>query len=356
MTDALTIPRDWDEVTPAWMTTAIAGHHPGAEVDAVALLLRDDGTNRRARFGLTYAAGSGPATVFVKGEVAAHRKFHARNGNLFNESRLYASGVPLPVDHPLAYTTIIDEPGLDYFIVMEDLVARGADPRDATRPLTADQLSHGLRALARLHSQYWNQVPSHPALGWVQPYQAVEGWQKPMKVGVPIGIEKAGAVLPAVVGDLTGEELVGNLWARYIGTLTDGPQTLLHGDAHIGNTYVLPDGELGFLDWQVVRRGGWSVDIGYLVQGALSLEDRRATEADLVEEYRTSLDVPDDQRPTSAEAWMHYRASTAHGLTLWLATLAGTVHPPAVCLALIERYAAAFVELDTPGALDAIGA
>ena len=356
MTDARTIPQEWDDVTPAWMTAAIAGRHPGAEVADVALLLRDDGTNRRARFGLTYAAGSGPATVFAKAEVEAHRKFHARNGNLFNEPRLYASGVPLPVDHPLAYTTIIDEPGLDYIIVMEDLHARGADPRDSTRPLTPDQVARGLHALARLHSQYWDEVPRQPALGWVQPYEAVEGWQRPMKVGVPIGIEKAGTAVPAGVATLTGEELVGDFWARYIATLTDGPQTLLHGDAHIGNTYVLPDGELGFLDWQVVRRGGWSVDVGYFIQGALTEEDRGAAEADLVEEYRTSLDVPDDERPTAEQAWLHYRASAAHGLTLWLATFAGTVHPPAACLALIERYAAAFVELDTPGALDTIAA
>jgi hypothetical protein len=356
MADALAIPADWDDVTPAWMTAALTASHPGAEVSNVTLVLRDDGTNRRARFRLAYASGAGPATVFVKGEVAAHRKFHARNGNLLNESRLYASGASLPVDHPAAYATIIDEPGLDYLIVMEDLVARGADPRDATRPLTPEQLARGLRSLARLHSRYWNAVQREPNLGWVQPYEAVDGWQQPMKVGVPLGMEKAGAAVPAEVADLSGEELVADLWARYIGTLTDGPQTLLHGDAHIGNTYLLPDGELGFLDWQVVRRGAWSVDIGYLVQSALDVEDRRANEVDLLEEYRTSLDVPHHQRPTSVEAWTHYRASTVHGLTLWLATFAGTVHPPEVCRALITRFAAAFVDLDTPGALDALGA
>jgi aminoglycoside phosphotransferase (APT) family kinase protein len=54
------------------------------------------------------------------------------------------------------------------------------------------------------------------------------------------------------------------------------PQTLLHGDPHIGSTYVLPDDDVGFLDWQMARRGNWSLDLGYFLQGALTIEDRRA--------------------------------------------------------------------------------
>jgi hypothetical protein len=58
----LTIPHGWHEITPAWMTEAIRRHHPDAVVSDVAVVLRDDGTNRRARLELTYSAGSGPAT------------------------------------------------------------------------------------------------------------------------------------------------------------------------------------------------------------------------------------------------------------------------------------------------------
>jgi hypothetical protein len=50
---------------------------------------------------------------------------------------------------------VVDEAGLDYVIVFEDLNARGADPLEATRPLTNDQVARGLRRLARLHSRYW---------------------------------------------------------------------------------------------------------------------------------------------------------------------------------------------------------
>jgi 5-methylcytosine-specific restriction endonuclease McrA len=41
------------------MTAALSRSLPGAEVDRVDVLLRDDGKNRRAWFGLTYGRGSG---------------------------------------------------------------------------------------------------------------------------------------------------------------------------------------------------------------------------------------------------------------------------------------------------------
>jgi hypothetical protein len=63
--DELTIPEDWDDITAAWMTAAISIHFPGAEVSEVTLLMRDDGTNRRARLGIDYSAGTGPTEVFA---------------------------------------------------------------------------------------------------------------------------------------------------------------------------------------------------------------------------------------------------------------------------------------------------
>lgn len=354
--DPAQIPADWDDVTPAWMTAAVASRHPHAQVGQVSLLLRDDGTNRRARFGLTYSAGSGPATVFVKGEAPAHREVHARNGNLFNESDLYASGLPIPVDHPLVYRVIIDRPAQDYVVVMEDLDERGADPRDATRPISVEQAANALRALAGMHSRYWQfSGDSHPKLAWVQTWAPTEGFQSGLKRRVPTGLERGGDWLPPDIAALTGDEVVA-YWARFVSSLTDGPVTLLHGDAHIGNTYVLPDDQVGFLDWEVVRRGNWSQDVGYFLIGALTEEDRRAHERDLLAEYLRALELPADDRPSGADGWLRYRASAAYGLAIWLSTL-GTDgwQSREICLALSQRYAAAFNELDARGALTELG-
>jgi Phosphotransferase enzyme family len=343
------IPGDWDAVTPAWMTSALAPSFPGAVVRDVELLLRDDGTNRRARFGLTYARGSGPGTVFLKAADPDHTELNAATGGVFNEPRLFLSGVALPVDHPAVYLALVDESSLDFLLVMEDITARGGDPRDATQPLTREQAAKGLRGLARLHSAYWgDRLDRQSALGWVEPMRAWTG----MARGIDIGLERAGDTIPSAVRDLTGEQIEGNYWASFVATLADAP-TLLHGDPHIGNTYVLPDDNVGFLDWQVLRRGNFSLDLGYFLQGAVTVDDRRTSEGDLVEEYRSALDVPDTDRPSRAETWLRYRASVAHGLTIWLATAASnTWQRPEVSLALAQRYAAAFDDLDTPSAIN----
>jgi hypothetical protein len=87
---------------------------------------RDDGTNRRARLGVTYAAGSGPATVFVKAVDPDHE-------------------------------------------AMIELTA--------TRPLTPEQAADGVRGLARMHGTFWNHRVRRPELDWLEPFVPWDGMQ-----------------------------------------------------------------------------------------------------------------------------------------------------------------------------------
>jgi hypothetical protein len=60
--------------------------------------------------------------------------------------------------------------------------------------------------------------------------------------------------------------------------------------------------------------------------------------------------------PSAEEVLLRYRASVAHGLAIWMATLSGgdAWQSAEICLALAQRYAAAFGDLDTRAAIDAI--
>jgi len=346
------IPQAWDSVTPEWMTAALADSFPGVEVNDVAVVLRDDGTNRRARLALTYAGRQGPATVFMKASDLEHAAVNARTGGVFNEPRLFASGVALPLDHPAVHRTLIDEPRLDFMMVMEDITGRGGDPRDATRPMTIDQVRNGVRSLARLHSAYWgDRWGRYPQLSWIEPFVAWRG----MATGIDIGLERVGDSIAAEVRRLDGKQIMRDIWVPFVATLATGGQTLVHGDAHIGNTYVLPDGSVGFLDWQVVRRANPAIDLGYFLQGSCTIEDRRSAERELVEDYRLALELPADELPSSDDVWLRYRSSTAHGLAVWLVTAASDWQRFEVSLALSQRYAAAFVDLDAIAAIAALG-
>jgi Ecdysteroid kinase-like family len=349
-----TVPKDWAEITPEWMSAALAARHPDAVVDAVTVAMRDDGTNRRARLAVTYSAGSGPATVFVKAVDPAHKAMIKLTSGLLHEPRLFNSNVPLPLEHPLVYAAPIDEAEEDFLLVMEDLTARGADPRDATRPLTVEQAANGVRGLARMHGRYWGARVHRPDLDWLEPFEPWDGMQY---APLPSALERLGEDAPASVHALSIDGLIEDLWKPYVRTLTVGPTTLLHGDAHVGNTYLVSnvhsDCDVGFLDWQVARRGNFSLDLGYFLQGAVTTEDRRGNERALLEVYRDSLALPADELPSLDEIWLRYRASVAHGLTLWLCTAsAGELwQRPDIALALAQRYSAAYEDLQTAQAL-----
>lgn len=353
-TTELSVPKSWDEVTPAWMTAALAADHPGVEVDTVTVTTRDDGTNRRARLSLTYRAGAGPDTVFVKAADPDHKELIRLTSGMFHEPRLFMCGAELPLEHPKVYAALIDEDEYDFTLVMEDLDARGADPRDATRPMTVEQVASGVRGLARMHGRYWEQrLTDDPAMDWVEPFLAWDGMQV---APLPEAQKRLGDNAPGEVLALTIDQLLDEIWKPYIGSLTTSPQTLLHGDPHIGNTYVLSGDEVGFLDWQVVRRGNWSLDLGYFLQGALTIEDRRRHERMLLDAYRNALALPESELPSTEEVWLRYRASVAHGLTLWLCTAsAGELwQRPDIAITLAQRYSAAFADLETAAAISEI--
>lgn len=349
---ALSVPTSWDEITPAWMTAALAGHHPDVTVGAVTVQMRDDGTNRRARLALSYAQGSGPATVFAKAADPDHKDLIRMTSGMFHEPRLFMSGADLPLEHPIVYAAVIDESAYDFVMVMEDLAARGADPRDSLRPLTVEQAASGVRALGRMHGRYFGQrVLQDPKLDWLEPFVAFDGLQY---APLPSALERLDGDTPAEVMSLSIDQLVESVWKPYIGTLTTSTQTLLHGDAHIGNTYVTPSNDLGFLDWQMARRGNWSLDLGYFLQGALTTEDRRAHEEGLLVQYRDALALPADELPSLDEIRTRYRASVAHGLALWLCTASadgGLWQRAEVAVALAQRYANAYGDLETPAAI-----
>ena len=93
-------------------------------------------------------------------------------------------------------------------------------------------------------------------------------------------------------------------------------------------------------------------EVTRVLRGGLGLE------RDLLDQYRAALELPADEIPTAEEVWLRYRASVAHGLAIWMATLSGgdAWQRPDICLAFAQRYSAAFIDLDTPAALNAIDA
>ena len=74
------------------------------------------------------------------------------------------------------------------------------------------------------------------------------------------------------------------------------------------------------MDWQLVQRGPWYIDVGYHVASSLSVEDRRTSERDLLEQYLNGLSAKCVDVPSSEEAWFGFRCGIVYGLYLWSIT------------------------------------
>jgi hypothetical protein len=347
------VPRSWTDMSPAWVTTALSRHCPGVEVADVAAGPVADGTNRRGQLKLTYASGEGPPSVFVKlhGRLL-HRLALMALGALTTEACLAEAGLRFPLDHPQAYAGGIDPPTLRTVVVMDDVTNLGGRPHDATRPLTVDQVATGLAGLARLHGAYWDKPLPGP-LDFLRPWRLGAGWAPVSAASLARGfslLRRRGVAdrMPAGVSPFRLERQF-----RSSAVLAaTGPQTVLHGDPHPGNTYALADGTTGFYDWQLARTGNWAHDVGYFLISSLTTEERARHQEDLLAGYLDALAGAGGQPPPWPAAWDRYRAAPAFGLATWVHTVAGGRFQAAdVCTVTIQRFAAAYAELGTERSL-----
>jgi aminoglycoside/choline kinase family phosphotransferase len=248
-------------------------------------------------------------------------------GELYdNEVGFYVRLRPeLSIEAPRVIGGVCDKRTARYYLLLEDLSARGAVFPNALRTNTTAEVCAVLEQLARLHAAFWNSPRLRADLRWYQSH-----------VSGSLHDQMEEALQPTIEADMQSNEfkreLVGELgtdipslhaaYSRLQQHQASLPQTILHGDGHIGNTYLLPDGRAGLLDWQLTARGAWAHDVSYLIVTALNVEERRREERNLLAHYLEALGrnglatIPDPQA-----AWLEYRRALLWSLYVgWLTT------------------------------------
>jgi aminoglycoside phosphotransferase (APT) family kinase protein len=127
----------------------------------------------------------------------------------------------------------------------------------------------------------------------------------------------------------------------------------MHGDAHPGNMYFC-GGKVGLLDWQAVRRGHPSRELAYTLITSLTPEDRRATQRDLLDDYRRALAAAGGPDLDRDELWLRYRqgALYAYAAPLIVAGMGG-MQIDDIAMEGPRRGVAALGDLETIAALKA---
>ncbi len=283
-------------------------------------------TADRAILQLQFEAGCNagiPSQVMLKTMLISP---HAPPEMYENEVRFYRDIRPaLTMETPKIYAADFDKTSGQFGLIMEDLSQRHVVFPTAATDISLEQIKGLLRTLATLHSSFWQSPRLHTDLAWIATPLAggmsdifqQYGYEL-VKDQVSKHAFKQDLIAPL---NLSLETMAEKLKSFQLEAIQQ-PQTLLHGDTHIANTYLPPAGDGGLFDWQLLCRGNWAHDVSYVITTGLSTEMRRAHERELLAYYLSLLQEKNIRDLPDAEtAWYLYRKSIMWGLFIgWLIT------------------------------------
>jgi hypothetical protein len=333
---------------PDWLSDALSKGGERVTVTAVRELERMGPTATKVRFEVDYADGKSggmPARMCLKGHLDDPESSIYKSGTQISEARVYGEIAPeLSIRTPECLYYGVDDAQPNAVVILEDLKRPDVRFLGALHPCTSDLVRGTLDQLARLHAES-GKVGMLERHNWVKPMIG-------MLLNTPVRPDKMTELLQGPRGaGVPDDVLDGHRTHAALAALADLnaglPQCIIHGDCHAGNFYDTPDGP-GVLDWQVVQRGVWGVDVAYHISSVLPVEHRREAEQDLLRHYLDRVAVHGGHPPKWNEAWDLYRVSLAYGYFMWGMTL--RVDPP-IIKEFIYRIGHAISDHDTFGRL-----
>jgi hypothetical protein len=336
------VPDDLDELlTPEWLTAALSIRFPGVNVRHVTRGPVVERVSTNARFKIEGDLPPGlPAALCVKGYFSEVGKSASQAGipeACFYRDYAHATGVRTLN----SVWADVDGSTNHGVVITEDAVEQGAVFCDALDRCTVDRTADLLGQLALLHAYAWED-PQKASADWLasrmlrmlggRGLKEISGnFDGPNGEGVPDQTRNAQALVDAY---------------RTLASRPPGPGwAIVHGDAHVGNTFIDGDGRACLLDWQVTQWGKWGIDVGYNIASSLEPDVRADNERELLQHYLDALTAAGVETvPSFDVAWDEYRMGLVHGFFLWGITL---YVRPEVIAQLLRRLGTAAADLDS---------
>ena len=365
----LCVPMTPDEFDTSILESLIRTAHPDVRLESASVFdsaLSTVGdqrvsTARRIAFEVTYADGSDPTLPNRLMVKVARPEF--RTIPLYdNEVNVFTRiGDELPIRVPRSFGGVRDRGSLTFGLVLEDLRLADATFENVLSRITPDDTATLLDQLATLHAAYWESPRFEGDLDWVLPHTSgpiFDLFSKDGGVAPLVEHEIATHAFKRELMQSTGET-VASLQAKVVRVQAHQatlPRTLLHGDAHVGNTYRLPDGRRGYLDFQLAARGFCMHDVSYTIVTSLDVDDRRANENDLISGYRERLVELGVAAPPSLEDLLReHRLAMAWCFYIgWLITPVDN-YGWEITVGNHIRLATAYRDLSSSAAIEALG-
>ena len=321
---AISVPRTQAEaLDPAWLSQALRSVGDGAAVARVETVEVIKTVATKIRFALTFDGSEERHAFCIKGLFDVD-EMTARGGpTCVLEADFYNNVAPtLAIRVPDCVATVIDREDQQGVTIMRDLIEDGAQFCSALEPFTADDAAASLAELSILHR----------ASGFLEGADWIRPRAAELARMTYITPEMLQELLDGPRGDnLTSAVRDAHRLIAGMRVLADRDgqrrQFMIHGDAHAGNIYRTADG-LGLIDWQLLQRGGWALDVGYHLNAVLPVEVAEREERRLVTEYLARMRAGGMEMPSDEDGWAQYREAVLYGLYLWGITR--RVDPPII--------------------------
>jgi hypothetical protein len=319
MGQSLKPPRTLQDATDRdWLTEALAPVSGGAAIESLEVVEVIKTMATKVRFAVRFAGSDESRGFCLKGFLDLDAATAKGGATTVREADYYGQVAPLiTVRSPTCVSSIIDREEQQGVIIMRDLIQDGARFCSALEAFTVDQAAQSLEQIARLHARAdllerfpWidNRIAQLAQAQYVPQPLLQELLNGARGAGLPQRTRDAGVLIAGVqaLAQQDGAE----------------KQTLVHGDAHAGNIYRIGGGSgpPGLIDWQLLQRGSWALDVPYHICAVLEVADAEREERRLLAHYLEAVRVLGGEAPDLETAWMRYRASIVYGFYLWSIT------------------------------------
>jgi thiamine kinase-like enzyme len=322
------VPANYEAITPEWLTAVLCRNNPGAKVTGFTVSDRDDGSSNRGRITLTYNDIGGrsglPYSVFCKSATTLrNRILLSGSGAALGEATFYSKiRHRIEMEAPHAWYSGYNPETYGYFVLLKDL-ADEAEFCNGKTAIDLEQAKSMVNTLARLHARFYES----PELGTESiPFKTwPKWWEDNIKATPAYGAACDNGF--AAARHLIPERLFKRAREVWPATLLSAekhrklPQTLIHDDVHLGNWYIAATGEMGLGDWHIPCIGHWSRDFIYAIGTALTVENRRQWEDELLQYYLDRMAEYGVPKISYDEAWLWIREQIPAALSFWTITL-----------------------------------
>ena len=358
MVTKLTIPLTFEQADRDWLNAALDETHPGTRIASVTMSDKIGFKPTKRRLTICYEEAGNPSrlpgSMFLKGGFPGEGNHGSGlDFGMQLEVLTYLHAADrYGINTPRRYYTAFNEEAGEGILLLEDLAQKNVRFLNAFTPMTLAEATAFIDAQAAFHARSWNS-PDFAPRGIFGPGSPVANIRKKLfahyfdrlTIDSQFSAEHLklprGAALPRELRDV---DRLAKAMAALRALTKLQPRCYIHGDEHLGNFYIEPDGTPGFIDY-AGRPDAWNLGFTYFMLHAVDALDRRRWERVLLTRYLDQLRRHGVAPPAFEDAWLVYRATSIFLLCLWINN-SPRWQPEAINTANCARAALAVIDHD----------